>query len=101
MLIGIEGADGATRARLSRELAAGLRRPAVPLGRQWREHRLRAQRDLLLAYRYVLRPNVTPARFTVEGLRAAISETVELLASPAGLLVKPLVARDPTGRCSR
>src|SRR5262249_36783599 len=34
---------------------------------------------------------------TVEGLRGAIQDTLDLLASPAGLLVKPLLARDPTG----
>jgi predicted exporter len=55
------------------------------------------ERDVLLAWRYVLSPNVKPERFSVEGLRAAVGETVDLLASSAGALVKPLVTRDPTG----
>ena len=54
------------------------------------------ERELLLAHRYVLSPNVKPERFTVEGLREAVAETVDLLASPAGMLVKSLVTRDPT-----
>jgi len=98
MLIGIDGADAATRSRLSRELAAGLRADSQFVSAaNGAGTGFERERDLLLAYRYVLSPNVTPARFTVEGLRAAIGETVELLASPAGLLVKPLVPRDPTG----
>jgi predicted exporter len=51
----------------------------------------------LFQHRYALSPNVTPDRFTVEGLRKAVAETIDLLASPAGLLVKSLVPRDPTG----
>jgi hypothetical protein len=54
------------------------------------------ERDLLMKHRYALSPNVTPERFSVEGLRAAVGETVDLLASPAGMLVKSLVTRDPT-----
>lgn len=98
MLIGIEGADAATRARLSRSLAEALRADnrfsSVGNGATAAFER---ERSLLLAHRYVLSPAVTPARFSVEGLRAAVSETLDLLASPAGLLVKPLVPRDPTG----
>jgi predicted exporter len=40
---------------------------------------------------------VTPARFSVDGLHAALSDSIDLLASPAGLLVKSLLPRDPTG----
>ena len=58
---------------------------------------LTRERELLFQHRYALSPNVTPERFTVEGLRKAIAETIDLLASPAGLLVKSLVPRDPTG----
>jgi predicted exporter len=110
LLIGIDGADGATRARLSAELKKRLEaaeigaRPGPELG-QARVFSLVAngqstgfvrERDLLLANRYALSPAVTPERFTVEGLRAAVAETVDLLASPAGMLVKPFVTRDPT-----
>ena len=57
----------------------------------------RASASCCFQHRYVLSPNVTPERFTVEGLRKAVAETIDLLASPAGLLVKSLVPRDPTG----
>ena len=40
---------------------------------------------------------MTPARFSVDGLHAALSDSIDLLASPAGLLVKSLLPRDPTG----
>ena len=92
MLIGIEGGDAAQRARASKALAARL--PNVANGAAGGFERERA---LLLEHRYALSPRVEPARFTVEGLRAAIGETIDLLASPAGPLVKPLATRDPTG----
>jgi predicted exporter len=44
-----------------------------------------------------LSPAVTPERFGVDGLHAALSDSIDLLASPAGLLVKSLLPRDPTG----
>jgi predicted exporter len=98
VLVGIEGADGTTRAALSRALADALRADSrfttVANGAGGNFER---ERSLLLDYRYVLSPAVTPQRFEAEGLRAAISETLELLGSSAGMLVKSLVTRDPTG----
>jgi predicted exporter len=100
VFIGIEGdpAGAAARARIS----AGMKRRLEATGEfvsvaNGQGMGLERERDLLLAHRYVLSPRVTPERFTVDGLRAAVGETVELLASPAGMLVKPLAARDPTG----
>ena len=58
---------------------------------------LDADRDFLMLHRYLLSPAVRPERFTVDGLRNAIANSVDLLASPAGLMLKPLLARDPTG----
>jgi predicted exporter len=40
---------------------------------------------------------VSPERFTVEGLRNAIGDSIDLLASPAGMVLKTLLPRDPTG----
>lgn len=98
MMVGIEGADAAARARVSRTLATRLSADphfaAVVNGSGTGFER---ERDLLFAHRYALSPTVTPERFTVQGLRTAIGETLDLLASSAGLAVKPLVARDPTG----
>jgi predicted exporter len=98
MLVGISGADAVERARLSRTVAEALSKDGrfafVGNGTSGGFERERAW---ILDHRYALSPNVTPERFTAPGLRAAIDETLELLASPAGLLVKALVPRDPTG----
>ncbi|HYC38010.1 MAG TPA: MMPL family transporter [Usitatibacter sp.] len=98
VMIGIEGKDAEARARWSRALAAKLRADrhfaTVANGA---EAAFEAEREVLLAHRYVLSPNVDPERFTVQGLRAAIDETLGLLASPAGMALKALVPRDPTG----
>ena len=101
MLIGLEGSDAATRARISNALAQKLRGdPLFASASNGAATGFERERDLLLANRYGLSPNVSPARFTVEGLRAAIGETVELLASPAGLMVKRSSRAIPPGRCS-
>ena len=55
------------------------------------------EREWLFAHRYVLSPAVTPERFSEGGLRAAIGNTLGLLASSAGLAIKSLITRDPTG----
>lgn len=98
ILVSIEGTDAATRASQSKQLAKNLRlNPAfvsVSNGEP-----VTAERDqaYLFNNRYLLSPAVTPERFSVAGLHAALSESVDLLASPAGLLVKSLLPRDPTG----
>jgi predicted exporter len=98
ILIGIEGADGATRAQLSHELAMNLRaRPefvSVSNGEAASEER---DRKFIFQHRYELSAAVTPERFSAAGLRTAISDNLELMASPAGLLAKSLFVSDPTG----
>ena len=98
ILVAIEGGDAARRSAISKRLAASLAAdPAFAGVANGAGGAFERERDLLVAYRYVLSPQVTPERFTVAGLRAAVGETIDLLASSAGVLVKPLVARDPTG----
>ena len=97
ILIGIDGGDARTRADASRALAARLRPDNQFASVANAVSGFERERDLLLAYRYVLSSNVTPARFEAEGLRAAIGETLAALASPAGMALKALVPRDPTG----
>ncbi len=98
ILVGIEGTDAATRALLSKQIAQRLRTDsaftAVDNGEPVNVERDRA---FLFNHRYLLSPAVTPQRFGVDGLHAAISDSIDLLASPAGLLVRPLLPRDPTG----
>ncbi len=98
ILVGIEGADAPRRAQLSKRIAQRLRTDAafvtVNNGEPVNTERDRA---FLFNNRYLLSPAVTPARFSAEGLHAALSESIDLLASPAGLLVKSVLPRDPSG----
>ncbi|MCW7536446.1 MMPL family transporter [Aquabacterium sp. A7-Y] len=102
MLIGLRGADPALRAEASRSLAAALRAgaefEAVHNGDQsaWQDAGQR-----LLDHRYLLSPAVDAQRFSVEGLREGMAETVSLLGTPAGTMIKPLLWRDPTGETVR
>jgi predicted exporter len=98
ILVGIEGADASTRAGLSRQIAQRLRADSTFITVNNGEP-VSAERDraFLFNNRYLLSPAVTPARFSVDGLHAALSDSIDLLASPAGLLVKSLLPRDPTG----
>jgi predicted exporter len=98
MLVGIDGADAATRAALSRALAQALARDARFAGvANGDGSGFERERELLFAHRYVLSPRVDAARFTEPGLHAAIGATLDLVASSAGLAVKSLLTRDPTG----
>ena len=98
ILVGIEGADASTRARLSKQVAQRLRAdPAFVSVSNGEPVSAERDRAYLFNNRYLLSPAVTPARFSVDGLHAALSDSIDLLASPAGLLVKSLLPRDPTG----
>ncbi len=102
LLMAIDGGSAAQRADASRELAAKLRADArfeqVNNGQtegfagfgQW-----------LFEHRYQLSPAVTPERFTAQGLREAIAESLSLLGTPAGSAIKPLLDRDPSGETQR
>jgi predicted exporter len=98
IIVAIEGADEGVRARLSQALAQRLRAEPEFLAVQNGEAAT-TQRDeaFLFAHRYLLSRTVTPERFTVAGLRAAIGNTIDLLTSPAGMLTESLVPSDPTG----
>ncbi|BDI07474.1 MMPL family transporter [Sphaerotilus microaerophilus] len=88
----------ALRVRLSRELGAVLRAG----GRFEAVHNgdsaaTEAIGRYLFEQRYRFSPAVDAQRFSEAGLRAAIDDTVALLGTPAGSLIKPLLWRDPTG----
>ncbi len=98
ILVGIEGADAATHAGLSKVLAATLRTdPQFTTVSNGESGGLQRDQAFLFEHRYQLSPAVTPDHFSVDGLRIAIGDSLDLLASPAGLLVKSLLPRDPTG----
>jgi predicted exporter len=98
LLIGIEGADATGRARLSQELATLLQASGEFASvRNGDAAAMARDREILFNYRYLLSPAVSPERFSVAGLRQAVGDSIELLASPAGLMIKGLLPRDPTG----
>ena len=98
ILVGIEGEDGPARARLSKEVARSLRAdPAFVAVNNGEPVNKERDRTYLFNNRYLLSPLVTPERFSTDGLHAALAESIDLLASPAGLMVKSLLPRDPTG----
>ena len=98
ILVGIEGADAPTRVRLSKQIAQHLRTdPAFVSVNNGEPVSAERDRAFLFNNRYLLSPAVTPERFSVDGLHAALSDSIDLLASPAGLLVKSLLPRDPSG----
>lgn len=98
IIVAIAGTDSPGRARISMAMATRLHADpqfvAISNGESAGTDRDRA---FLFEHRYLLSESVTPERFTVAGLHEAIQDTVDLLASPAGLLTKSMLPHDPTG----
>jgi len=98
ILVGIEGADASSRAKLSKEVAQTLRSNPIfvtvnngePISSEY-------DRRYLFDNRYLLSLAITPAHFNVDGLHSAISDSIDQLASSTGLLFKSLLPHDPTG----
>lgn len=98
IVVGIEGGDAIERARLSRALAGVLRHNADFIGVQnGSSSDLALDRAYFFDNRYLLSPAVDGQRYTEDGLRRAIGATVEDLSGSAGMLLKQLLPRDPTG----
>ena len=101
ILIGIEapGTEQAeAAAKRSQQVAATLRADArFAFVANGDPAMFTAERDRLFDARYLLSAQVTPQRFSVEGLRSAASELEALLRSSAAPLIKPTAARDLTG----
>jgi len=97
ILVGIEGADQDTRAAISRKMAHALRGdPAFVSVNNGEPVTTERDRNYLFNNRYLLSPTVTPERFSIKGLHSAISDSIDQLASPAGLLFKSLLPHDAT-----
>jgi predicted exporter len=98
ILVAIEHGDAQTRGQASVATAARLRRDSrfssINNGEPATAER---DRDFLFQHRYLLSDQVAAARFSEPGLHAAIQDTIDGLASPAGLLLKSLLPSDPTG----
>ncbi|MEO8278607.1 MAG: MMPL family transporter [Ideonella sp.] len=104
LLLAIDGGNAAERAVASRSLAASLRASGqfeqVQNGASDAAS-LKTTGQWLFEHRYQLSPAIDAQRFSVAGLREAIDETVSLLGTPAGNLVKSTLERDPTGETQR
>lgn len=98
VIVGIEGGDATERARLSRALADSLRPQPDFIGVQNGSAEEQARdRHYFFENRYLLSPAVTPERYSEPGLRDAIGATLADIAGSAGMLIKQLLQRDPTG----
>jgi predicted exporter len=98
ILIAIEQGDAASRARASLALAERLRKdPQFSSVNNGEAAAGQRDREFLFQRRYLLSESVNAQRFTAAGLDAAIRDTIDNLGSPAGLLFKSLLPRDPTG----
>lgn len=98
VLVGIEGGDEAERSRLSHllvgRLAGNARFTSVQNGDSRSEQ---LDQQYFFNNRYLLSPAITPQRFSADGLRGGIEETLDAMSGDAGLLIKKILARDPTG----
>jgi predicted exporter len=98
ILIGLEGAPPSQLAGLSEALRTRLaREPAFAHVNNGAQALLEADGRFLLEQRYLLSPAVTPQRFSVNGLRAALELGLDLLNSSAGVLLSQALTSDPTG----
>lgn len=98
LMLSIEGGDARQRAQASQALREHLmQRAEFQSVQNGASASLDAEKDFLFKHRYQLSPAVTPDRFTEDGLRAGVSNTIEMLSSPLGMLFKPYLTRDPTG----
>jgi predicted exporter len=98
LLVAIEGGDATARGAASRHLAQALRSDVqFRMVNNGEATQADADRRFVFEHRYLLSPAVNAAHFSSEGLAAAIGESLDALASPAGALLKQLLPADPTG----
>src|ERR1700682_467364 len=98
ILIAIEGGDAGAQGGVSIAMASRLRRdPQFSSVNNGEPVTAERDREFLFQHRYLLSDRVTAARFAPAALHDAIGETIDDLASPAGLLLKSLLPNDPTG----
>ena len=98
ILIAVEGGDAAARASVCSLTAGRLRRdPRFSSVSDGEPVTAQRDREFLFQHRYLLSDQVSAARFSADGLHAAIEDTIDDLASPAGLMLKSLLPNDPTG----
>ncbi|MES2099876.1 MAG: MMPL family transporter [Pseudomonadota bacterium] len=102
VLMGIEGGTAEQRSNASLQFGQLLRKSgefdAVHNGDN---SGFEATAKFLFEHRYLLSPAVDAQRFTASGLRDGIDEATSLLGTPAGVAIKSVILRDPTGETIR
>lgn len=97
VLVAVEGAPPDALADLSRDTASRLRGdPLIAAVGNGEATGIEADRAYLWNNRYLLSSAVTPARFTVQGLRESLEGDLRMLQSPGGLFLKRALPSDPT-----
>lgn len=98
LLLGLEGGTAEQRAQASQRLAEkmrGTQRFAVVANGA--SEAFERDRAFVFQHRYLLSPSVDADHFSVARLRRSIAQSVQALASPAGMWLKQIFPRDPTG----
>jgi predicted exporter len=93
-----DGVDEKTLAQASRALAEKLgHAPEFDYAANGSPNQFAAQNEVLMRHRYALSPDIDAQKFTAPALRGALEEKLVQMASPLGVLSRPILARDPTG----
>ncbi|HEV8518088.1 MAG TPA: MMPL family transporter [Burkholderiales bacterium] len=102
ILIGIEGGETPALALASKRLARQLRQQqsfaSVDNGEGAAFTR---DREFLWRNRYLLSPAISAEHFSSAALRAALEDDLQLLGSPAAMLLQRVLPNDPTGELLR
>ena len=97
ILIGIEGAPSETLAKASKELSSAMKASQrFSMVQNGDPESTRKDQAFIFNNRYLLSPT-TIEHFTEQGLHKAISDSIDLLGSPLGLMIKKIFPKDPTG----
>ena len=98
LVVAIEGVSHPVLAQISTAMGQTLRESkaflSVNNGQISADNR---DQSVLFENRYQLSPAMNAQRMSVEGLRAAVTETLAEVSSSTGLFSKALLANDPTG----
>jgi predicted exporter len=98
MLIGIEGDSPDELADISKRLVDDLRKQEAFVSvDNGDDPQASADREFVWRHRYLLSPEVGPGRFLPDALRDRLQDSLRLLASPAGVLLRRVLPNDPTG----
>ncbi len=98
LMVSLDAGSVEDSARLSSAVAERLKTsPAFVSVQNGQTLEASAEREYLFAHRYLLSPAVNADRFSVQGLHHAVDESLALLSSSAGDLIKPFFLEDPTG----